>query len=147
MRSITASHDTPVQSDTDASHTASSSSVAPSRLIEFASPSPTSAPTWPPAEYGSEPGSKCSVARPQLEASASTNPVARSAEVRRSIGSWLRRSWNSVQPAYPSITGNRNAGPPNSTKNTSEAQAPNGPIRLVTGPDCPVEENDGSAAS
>lgn len=147
IRSITVSQETPVQSETEASQTASSSSVAPSRLIEPASPSPTSSPTWPPDVFGSVPGSKCSVASPQLEASASTKPTVRNADVRRSIGSGLRRSWNSVQPAYPSITGNRKAGPPNITKNTSEIHAPNGPIRFAIGPDWPVDENDGSPAS
>ena len=93
MRSITSIQETPVKSDTDASHTASSSSVAPRKLMALASPLPTSEPSTPPAVFGQPAGEKCSVARPQLDASASTKPMPRSVMVRRSIGSRERRSW------------------------------------------------------
>ena len=49
---MTRSHDNPVASDTDPSHTASSSSVAPRKLIAFSRPPPSITPTMPPAEFG-----------------------------------------------------------------------------------------------
>jgi molybdopterin/thiamine biosynthesis adenylyltransferase len=59
-----------VNSDTEPSQTASSNSVAPRKLKAVARPSPTSEPSTPPAVFGSAPPVKCSVARPQLVASA-----------------------------------------------------------------------------
>ena len=147
MRSITASHDTPVKSETDPSHTASSSKVAPRKLIADARLSPSIEPSTPPAVLGYSPGEKWSVARPQLLASASRKPSPRNASERRSVVSLPVRPWKRAQPATASSTGNRNAGAPNSTKNRSDTQAPNGPIRFATGPGWPVEENAGSARS
>ncbi len=85
MRSITASHDTPVKSETDPSHTASSSrsrrgSSSPTRGSRRAS-----SPARRQRCSGYSPGEKCSVARPQLLASASRKPSPRNASERRSV--------------------------------------------------------------
>ncbi len=93
--SMTFSHDIPVASETDPSQMANNSSVAPRKLIELARPSPSSEPTTPPAVLGKLPPEKCSVARPQLLASARKNPSPRKEAERRSTGSRLPRSWNS----------------------------------------------------
>ena len=75
IRSMTLSHDRPVASETEPSHTASSSSVAPRKLIDFAEAlRRSSAPTTPPAVFGKPAPEKCSVASPQLLASARKKP-------------------------------------------------------------------------
>ena len=83
---------------------------------------------------------------PALVASVSTKPNARKPSVVRD-GASPPGGLNSRNPAYPSITGNRNEGPPNSSRNTSASQAPAGPIQFATSPGSPVYEKPGSDGS
>ena len=93
VRSMISIHDTPANSDTPASHSASISSVAPRKLRPASSPVPTNEPSTPPAELGYRATVKCRLASPQLVMSVSTKPTARNATVAREGVSALLRSW------------------------------------------------------
>src|SRR5690606_4701160 len=116
---MTASHETPVASDTAPSHSTSSSTVAPRVPSTCVSPKPTSWPSTPPApalscSVGAE---KCSVARPQLVATVSSPPTTLyHAELLGTAGS---RPRNSSTPASSTSAGNRYAETPNSQNATS----------------------------
>jgi hypothetical protein len=82
--------DTPANSDTAASHSASSSTVAPSGPRAVSRLSRIMAPNTPPAVFGYDSAVKWSVAKPQLVTNVSTKPAARNARVAREAASHFR---------------------------------------------------------
>ena len=107
IRSMTASHDTPLNNDADANHSASSSSVEPRMPSMDWSVPPTSWPAMPPAVSRRPTPLKCNVAMPQLVSSVATKPSSRSENSALLSGAGFARSRKMSQPAKATITGNR----------------------------------------
>ena len=147
MRSITSSHEMPVnerdRAEPDREQQQRRAEEA-ERLVEPEADERSRA-VRRRCSAASRPGNAASPARSCSRAPARIRRRAARAHGGRSAPCCAARGTAS-KPAKPSMTGNRKAGAPNSTKNRSDNQAPTGPIRLVTGPGCPVDEKAGIGA-
>ncbi len=101
-----ATQETPVASDTAASHRPSISTVAPSNPSAFSNPPPTSWPKMPPAVSRMSEVVKCSVASPELVATVTRTPVARYSSTPFGASS---RSRKTNTPQSNTSTGRRKA--------------------------------------
>ena len=136
---MTVSHEIPVYSCTLANQSASSTSVAPSSEATCARLSPTRLPRMPPAPAGSAPPEKCSVASPQLVASAAMIPMMRSATVDRPCPGLPGTALESGPGAERDRDRKQERGPAEKHEERARrASAPSGPIRLLTWPGSPV---------